>query len=184
MDHITTNIPILGSRKSNLASKKEKLERAKEDKERKAQEKELEKQAKQKRKEMETQRRENYRKQEEELRLALEASRSTANQESKRRKETGGGAENEKEPEKSNGFGSIGAKSGLSRFRHTSMSLKHKPKFWPSHKDKHEETDNDVPSTPNADTDTSSTPIATPDKTEKEKKHRFSLGRKKSTFHL
>jgi ubiquitin carboxyl-terminal hydrolase 9/13 len=184
LDHITTNIPILGSRKSNLASKKEKLERAKEDKERKAQEKELEKQAKQKRKEMETQRRENYRKQEEELRLALEASRSTANQESKRRKETGGGAENEKEPEKSNGFGSIGAKSGLSRFRHTSMSLKHKPKFWPSHKDKHEETDNDVLSTPNADTDTSSTPIATPDKTEKEKKHRFSLGRKKSTFHL
>jgi ubiquitin carboxyl-terminal hydrolase 9/13 len=190
LDHITTSIPILGSRRSNLASKKEKSEKAKEDKERKAQEKELEKQAKQKRKEIEVQRRENYRKQEEELRIALEASKSTANEEHKRRKVTGGGTENEKEPEKkeaekSNGFGSIGAKSGLSRFRHTSMSLKHKSKFWPGNKDKHDDAEHhDIPSVPSADTEHSNTPMATPERVEKEKKHRFSLGRKKSTFHL
>jgi ubiquitin carboxyl-terminal hydrolase 9/13 len=188
LDHITTSIPMLGSRKSNLASKKEKSDKAKEEKERKAQEKELEKQAKQKRKEMEITRRENYRKQEEELRLALEASKASANEENKKRKETGAGAESEKEPEKdkANGYGSVGAKSGLglSRFRHTSMSLKHKPKFWPGSKEKHDEAENDGPSTPTADSDMSSTPFGTPDRGDKEKKHRFSLGRKKSTFHL
>lgn len=184
LNHITTSIPILGTRKSNLQSKKEKAEKAKEEKERKAQEKELEKQMKQKRKEMEVQRRENYRKQEEELRQALAASRLTANEESKKRKETEGGAENPKEVEKANGFANIGGKHGLNRFRHTSMSLKHKPKFWPGGKDKHDDSEHDAPSTPGVDTDTSTTPVATPDKVGKEKKNRFSLGRKKSTFHL
>lgn len=182
LDHIATSIPILGTRKSNLQSKKEKAERAKEEKERKAQEKELEKQAKQKRKEMETQRRENYRRQEEELRQALAASRLTANEENKKRYE-GTGVDHEKEAEKANGFGS---KTGLSRFRHSSMSLRHKPKFWPGGKDKHDESgEHDTPSIPGVDTEGgSATPLATPDKAEKEKKNRFSLGRKKSTFHL
>jgi ubiquitin carboxyl-terminal hydrolase 9/13 len=196
LDHITTNIPILGSRKSNLASKKEKSERAREEKERKAQEKELEKQAKQKRKEMETTRRENYRKQEEELRLALEASKASALDENRKRRETGVGTEptpsdphppaheKEKIEKSANGFGSVGKSSGLgglSRFRHTSMSLKHKPKFW-SGKDKEGE---EAPSTPTTETaeGSGSGLLSTPDR-EKEKKHRFSLGRKKSTFHL
>ncbi|KAF1951886.1 cysteine proteinase [Byssothecium circinans] len=197
LQHITTSIPILGTRKSpHQLSRKDKADKAKEEKERKAQEKELEKQAKQKRKEMEQQRRENYRRQEEELRLALEASRSTANEENKRRGETEGGAENgvgekenekdkdkDKDKDKTNGFGSIGSKGGLSRFRHTSMSLRHKPKFWSGGK-KDEDADADVPSTP--DTEHSGTPLnGTPgDRGEKEKKNRFSLGRKKSTFHL
>jgi ubiquitin carboxyl-terminal hydrolase 9/13 len=60
VEHVTTNVPPLGAKKSNLMLFKK---GTKEDKERKAAEKELEKQAVQKRKEMEIQRRENYRKQ-------------------------------------------------------------------------------------------------------------------------
>ncbi|KAF2636694.1 cysteine proteinase [Massarina eburnea CBS 473.64] len=173
LDHITTNIPILGTRKSNLQSKKdkaEKAEKAKEEKERKAQEKELEKQAKQKRKEMETQRRENYRRQEEELRLALEASRNMATEETKQRKtEEYKRRATEEHKQKVNGFASIGRTSGLSRFRHTSMSLRHKPKFWKKDSD----GEGNAQDNGNGNGDDKG-----------EKKNRFSLGRKKSTFHL
>ena len=247
LEHITTSIPILGKRQSNLAFKKEKAEKQKEEKERKALEKELEKQAKAKRKELELQRRDLFRKQEEELKAALAASRETATQESKKRSTGGAGAgdenhqqqqqqqqqqqnhnhnhnhshshsqhnDTEKDKEKdtqkekdkdkdkdkpSNGLGSISISkgSGLSRFRHSSMSLRHKPKFWSTGKGGGAEED--VPPTPG-------TPGMTPathgggggeggaehgergvgereKEKEKEKKNRFSLGRKKSTFHL
>jgi len=191
LEHITTSIPIISNRKSksNLQSKKEKAEKAKEEKERKAMEKELEKQAKQKRKEMESQRREAYRQQEEELRQALAKSRETAAEESKKR-QVEAGAEQDKdyekesekekvkstEKEKSNGFASLSKGSGLSRFRHSSMSLRHKPNFFGR-------KDNDAPSTPGAETE-SIPPLPTPDKADKEKKNRFSLGRKKSAMHL
>lgn len=137
VEHISTNIPVLGTKKSNaglgLFGKKNKAE----EKERKAAEKELEAQAKQKRKEMEQQRRNNYKRQEDELQAALAASRESAVEESKKR-----GAEDTPAPavtagvqKEANGVGSLSKASGLSRFRHSSMSLKGKPKFWGS-KDK------------------------------------------------
>ncbi|KAF3051503.1 hypothetical protein E8E11_003719 [Didymella keratinophila] len=136
VEHVSTNIPVLGSKKSNaglgLFGKKNKAE----EKERKAAEKELEAQAKEKRKEMEKQRRANYKRQEEELQAALAASKETAAEENKKR-----GAEDSSAapgtPKEANGAGGIGKPSGLSRFRHSSMSLKGKPKFWGS-KDKGE----------------------------------------------
>jgi ubiquitin carboxyl-terminal hydrolase 9/13 len=172
VEHTTTQVPALGARKSNLGL----FGKGKEERERKAQEKELEKQAKQKRKEMEIQRRENYRKQEEDFRAALEASKESAAEEEKKRVASGeipapptsAGDEKEKP---ANGFGSVKGMGGLSRFRHTSMSLKSKPKFWPGGKDKHDAAtdEHNPPDTP------------TPDM-EKDNKNRFSLGRKKSTF--
>ncbi|KAF2736661.1 cysteine proteinase [Polyplosphaeria fusca] len=186
LENITTSIPILSPRKSNLQSKKEKAEKAKEDKEKKAAEKELEKQAKAKRKEMETQRRANSRKQEDDLKAAVEASKSSKVEEDKRRHDPTSEEHNEKNGhDKENGHGTFG-KSSLSRFRHSSMSIRHKPKFWPSGKDKHESDpkEHDSPAMPGAEA-LNGTPSGTPDKPEKEKtKNRFSLGRKKSTFHL
>lgn len=190
VEHITTQVPVLVAKKSNLGL----FGKGKEEKERKAQEKELEKAAKQKRKEMEQKRRENYRKQEDELRAVLEASKASAVEEERKRCVSGevppssaggggnGGGEKEKEKEKQpNGFGSVKGMSGLSRFRHTSMSLKTKPKFWSANKDKQDSNGNGNgnaeepahPDTPIQDT----TP--TPDR---DGKNRFSLGRKKSTF--
>lgn len=127
VEHVSTNIPVLGAKKSNLGlfGKKNKAE----EKERKAAEKELEAQAKQKRKEMEQQRRNNYKRQEEELQAALAASKETAAEESKKR-----GTEDSPAapgtPKEANGAAGLGKASGLSRFRHSSMSLKGKPKFW------------------------------------------------------
>ncbi|KAL1603773.1 hypothetical protein SLS60_005363 [Paraconiothyrium brasiliense] len=176
LDHITTSVPILGKRQSNVASKKEK---AKEEKERKAMEKELEKQAKAKRKELETQRRDMYRKQEDDLRAALAASRETATEESKKRGTDSGTDTHEKE-KSANGLGSISKGGGLSRFRHSSMSLRHKPKFWSGGKEEKKD-EPEMPSTPVV-PEAEQTLHGTPG--EKEKKNRFSLGRKKSTFHL
>jgi len=125
VEHVTTNIPVLGAKKSNaglgLFGKKNKAE----EKERKAAEKELEAQAKQKRKEMEQQRRNNYKRQEEELAAVLAASKETAAEESKKRVEDPSAVPGT--PKDANG---LGKPSGLSRFRHSSMSLKGKPKFW------------------------------------------------------
>lgn len=177
VEHVTTNIPVLGAKKSNL-----KLfgKSDKEEKERKAAEKELEKQAKQKRKEMEHQRRENYKRQEEELRAALAASRESAAQEEKKRVNGGEttssdtpSTQNTSSTDKANGFGSVGkGVSSLSRFRHSSMSLKGKPKFWSGGKDKHHNHDS-----------TDESHVENEDKSEeKEGKNRFSIGRKKSTF--
>lgn len=167
-----TNIPALGAKKSNL-----KLfgKTDKEEKERKAAEKELEKQMKQKRKEMETQRRENYRRQEEELRAVLAASKESAAAEEQKR--ANGEDSGTTSTDKANGFGSVGKVSGLSRFRHSSMSLKGKPKFWGG-KDKENKHDN-------AADDTAAHNTGEGDATaedSKESKNRFSIGRKKSTF--
>lgn len=171
VEHVTTNVPGLGTKKSGLGL----FGLGKEEKERKAAEKELEKQMKQKRKEMEMQRRENYRKQEADLKAALEASKASAVDEEKRRIANGESTPSsasqqtsEGHTDKSNGFSSVGKASGLSRFRHSSMSLKGKPKFWPG-KDKHEGAE-ETPETEEHDKD------------KVENKNRFSLGRKKSTF--
>jgi ubiquitin carboxyl-terminal hydrolase 9/13 len=191
LDNTTTSVPILSPKKSTLGFKKDKSDRAKEEKERKAAEKELEKQAKAKRKEMEIKRRENYRKHEDDMKAALAASKASAAEEMAKRKddpsqtsatatatpETGDHQKenlqvHSKKEEKEKG-------GGLSRFRHSSMSIRHKPKFWPgAAKEKHD-SENEVPSSTGTDGE------QTTDKHEKEKgKNRFSLGRKKSTFHL
>lgn len=170
LDHAATSVPVLSPKKSNLAAKKEKAQKAKEEKERKAAEKELEKQVKQKRKELEAKQKENMKKQDEDLRLALAASKLSKNEEDKRH--TGDAEHPDKTKE--NGFG----KSSLSRFRHTSMSLRHKPKFW-SNKEKHEDEHEPMPTlVARADTEGAAAPPEKPEKM----KNRFSLGRKKSTF--
>ncbi|KAJ9648552.1 hypothetical protein H2199_001407 [Coniosporium tulheliwenetii] len=139
------------------------------EKERKAAEKELERQAQQKRKEMEAKRRDNYKKQEEDLKAAIAASKASQAEEARR-----SGAPSASNDDaaisdglKENGGGSI-MSGGLNRFRHTSMSLRHKPKLWLQ---KEKEGQSPQP------------PGASPDKKEeKEKKNRFSLGKKKSGF--
>lgn len=171
VEHVSTHVPVLGAKKSNLGLFKKE---GKEEKEAKAAAKELEKQAKQKRKEMEIQRRENYRKQEEELRAALAASKASAAEEDKKRvaggEKNGDGTHNEsgEKDKQANGFGSVKGMSGLNRFRHSSMSLKGKPKFW-GNKDKHDENGE-------------GSQVESEEGQEKEGKNRFSLGRKKSTF--
>jgi ubiquitin carboxyl-terminal hydrolase 9/13 len=175
IEQVSTNVPAqpLAAKKSNLGLFKK---GTKEDKERKAAEKELEKQAIQKRKEMEIQRRENYRRQEDELRAVLAASKESAAADEKKRvngenaspPSTSAGNAKTPDAKNANGFGSVKGIGGLSRFRNTSMSLRGKPKFWS--KDKHDSPDD-------------TTPVETEDKPEeKESKNRFSLGRKKSTF--
>jgi ubiquitin carboxyl-terminal hydrolase 9/13 len=169
VEHVTTHVPSLGAKKSGLGL----FGMGKEEKERKAAEKELEKQMKQKRKEMEIQRRENYRKQEADLRAALEASKASAQEEEKKRVASGESTSSSTQPseggDKANGLSSMGKPSGLSRFRHTSMSLKGKPKFW-SGKDKHDSPED------------ATEPEEHDKEKEKDNKNRFSLGRKKSTF--
>jgi ubiquitin carboxyl-terminal hydrolase 9/13 len=175
VEHVSTHIPTLGAKKSNLGLFGKGKEEKEREKERKAQEKELEKQAKQKRKDMEHQRRENYRKQEDEYKAALEASKASASEEDKKRVASGEApaappAGGDKENKQANGFGSVKGMSGLSRFRHTSMSLRGKPKFWS--KDKEEGAAEEP-----------STPVDTPTQdADKDGKNRFSIGRKKSTF--
>ncbi|KAK5158135.1 hypothetical protein LTR04_005277 [Oleoguttula sp. CCFEE 6159] len=140
------------------------------EKERKAAEKELEKQAKQKRKEVETQRRNTYKKQEEDLKAAIEASKASKTEEDTRTLQS---APNGKE----NGI--MGG--SLSRFRPGSMSLRQKPKFWPG-KDKSELKDGLGSQDGSGITTESNTPLlgASPDRPDR--KNRFSLGRKKSTM--
>ncbi|OCL01799.1 cysteine proteinase [Glonium stellatum] len=173
-------LPVLNTKKSNLQSKKE---RAKEEKEKKAAEKELERQAKQKRKEMETKRRENYKKQEDELKAALALSKVTKAEEDKRM--INPGEENTNGKDKENGHGIMSG--SLSRFRHSSMSLRHKPKFW-SAKEKHEQELKDATNIqtstviPAIETDSSSTMLLSPPDKPEKGKNRFSLGRKKSSI--
>jgi ubiquitin carboxyl-terminal hydrolase 9/13 len=197
-DHTTPNPPILTAKKSNLFSSKHR-EKAKEEKERKAAEKEVEKANNQKRKEAEQTRRDNFRKQADDLRAALDASKESHKEEKLRRRDNPDvtdekldvvkerDREREKDKDKENGFGSVKA-SGLSRFRHSSMSLRSKPKFWPGNKEKGEAgagTENEAPTMPVLDRFPSPSANGTPDKQEKEKgRNRFSLGRKKSTFNF
>jgi ubiquitin carboxyl-terminal hydrolase 9/13 len=170
IEHVTSNGPVLGAKKSNLMLF---LKSDKEEKERKAAAKELEKQAKQKHKEMELQRRDNYRRQEDDLRAALAASRESATIEEQKR--VNGEALEAPPAGKENGFGSVKGASGLSRFRHTSMSLKGKPKFWAS-KDK-DKTDVVMDEASHADSSESKS-----EEKDKEPKNHGPLGRKKSIF--
>lgn len=169
IEQTTTNVPALGPKKSNLMLFKK---ADKEEKERKAAAKELEKQAKLKHKEMEMQRRENYRRQEEDLRAALAASKESAALDEQKRL-NGDGAAASPLPKDVNGIKGPG---GLSRFRHTSMSLRGKPKFWTAGKDKEKHDSPDDVS--HAESEEKEKPA---DETA-EGKNRFSLGRKKSVF--
>ena len=87
--------------------------------------------------------------------------------------------------DKENGHGIMSG--GLNRFRHSSMSLRHKPKFW-SAKEKHEQELKDAMNiqnptvTPSIEADSNGTTLLNiPDKPEGGK-NRFSLGRKKSSI--
>lgn len=182
VEHIATNVPALSARKSNIGL----FKNLKEEKERKAEAKELERQAKQKRKEMEQQRRENYKKQEDDLKAALAASRQSKVEDDRKRANGEDHASTSTDATRDsnvNGSGngyangvppsSLGKSSGLSRFRHTSMSLKGKPKFWSAAKDKDAGGVADEGARDDEDKDK--------DK-DKDARNRFSLGRKKSTF--
>ena len=109
-----TPMTPLSPKKSNLQSKKE---RAREEKERKAAEKaaekEREKNEKQRRRESEARRRENYRREEAELKAAIEASKATKADEDKRQAQEGG-KENHK----------LG--NGLSKLKRSSRSFSYK----------------------------------------------------------
>ncbi|KAI9687065.1 MAG: hypothetical protein M1822_002475 [Bathelium mastoideum] len=197
--------PILETDKK--ADAQTKKERKAEEKERKAAEKEKEKQRRAKLKELDSQRRENYRKEEESIKAAIAASKASAAEEAKRRPDgttvssgddsatattekvpvTTSTREIAKENEKSttshreNGGLMSG---GLTRLRHGSISLRQKPKFWTSSKEKGEVRDvsNALDSSgEGGDGISSGTPSAnqTP---EKPKGPRFSLGRKKSSL--
>ncbi|KAF2132804.1 cysteine proteinase [Dothidotthia symphoricarpi CBS 119687] len=205
VEHVSTNIPNLTPKKSNMGL----FKNLKEDKERKAEAKELERQAKQKRKEMDIQRRENYKRQEDELRAALAASkqskadddRKRANGEDHASTSTGTSAEPQKDPNgaahagantntHANGMSaSLGKSSGLSRFRHTSISLKGKPKFWSANKEKEKDVAAPAVAVPPPEEVVRVEEDKEKDKDkekekekEKEPKNRFSIGRKKSTF--
>jgi len=203
--------PKLSPKKSTLQFRKtrtkEEKEKKAEERERRAQEKAQEKeaaeQARLKQKEMTLKRRETFKKQEDDLRTALEASKTTKVEEDKRRQEedtNDASKEATKDEKKDKDKGNGTSKGALNRFRHTSMSLRHKPKFWSKEKEKNaesgdKETVPELPSAFTADGDGSETMSKSAsdrksgsDKQEKEKdkdkdklKNRFSLGRKKST---
>ncbi|KAK7542742.1 uncharacterized protein J3D65DRAFT_548224 [Phyllosticta citribraziliensis] len=100
----------------------------------KAQQKEQEKQAKARRKEMEASRRDTFKQQEDEFRAAVAASKATA------KEDTGTGnavpsATTASTKENGHSHHIRSSKSisgGLNRFRHSSISLRNKPKFWPT----------------------------------------------------
>ncbi|KAL9093834.1 MAG: hypothetical protein Q9165_003757 [Trypethelium subeluteriae] len=186
-----------------------KKERKAQEKERKAAEKEREKQMREKRKEHDSKRRENWKKEEESLKAALAASRLTAAEEAKRKPESSGdeagavGAvpaavagvaptttttitalpPRDVERSKENG-GIVGA--SFHRFRHGSMSLRQKPKFWPGSKDKNEGREggagisNEGPGEGGVGGEEHASLAAPASQTPE--KRRFGLGRKKSSM--
>ncbi|KAK8218235.1 hypothetical protein IWZ01DRAFT_427689 [Phyllosticta capitalensis] len=110
------------------------------EKQQKAAQKEQEKQAKAKRKEMEASRRDTFKKQEDEFRAAVAASKATAKDEADTRKSNSFLRRGSKAPPAEvheNGHShhvrsSKSISGGLNRFRHSSISLRNKPKFWPT----------------------------------------------------
>ena len=155
---------------SPLVPTKSRKERKAEEKERKASAKAEAKALDEKRQEASKRRMEMWKKQDDEVKAVIEASRQTAIDEAKARGE---------EPASKEG-------GGLSRFRHSSMSLKGKPRLFGSmSKDKDVEKLASVPQAKSengatqADGSTADTGAATI-VDEKAKKNRFSLGRKKS----
>lgn len=142
---------------------KSKKELKQEEKERKAAEKEAEKELAKRRKEASAKRVEAWKKQEDELKAVLEASKASAAEEMKKRGEA---------PPKESGN-----LTGLARFKSGSMSLRTKPKGLFSSKDK------DAPALPAVAQDsTDAAEGATNDSAQPSKKNRFSLGRKKSAL--
>jgi len=164
----TTTSPFLSN---NAFGKKDKKDEKKADKQaekdRKAQAKELEKQAKLKQKAAMEARRDRWKKQEDELKAVLEASKQTKAEEDRRM-----GTAAAPQPATTNG--AEDKPTGLNRFRHSSMSLRQKPKFWSASKDK----DVSGLSTP-AENIAAESGL---DKDKDSKRNRFSIGRKKSTM--
>ncbi len=208
VEPVPTQIPLLSPKKSTIGLFKKD---GREEKEAKAQAKEAERQLKQKRKEVEIQRRENYRKQEEEYRAVLAASKASAVEEDSKRLTNGETATESTQAESddtqhhANGLNiPKGKAGGLNRFRHTSISLKGKSKFWivrDKDKDKDKEKDKqssteDVShaesedgqdeksrvSTPGDQASKEETPKEDKSKDDHKSKNRFSLRRKKSMF--
>ena len=163
-------VPVLSS------PSKSKKELKAEEKERKAAEKAKEKELVAKRKENSTKRIEAWRKQEEDLKAAMEMSKQSAQEEAQKR-----GEPLPKEPDKGGG--------GLARFRHGSMSLRNKPKLFGGKDKDRADSSGQLPAVSSSgETDMNGgaakglmrTPSVVQNG-EKAKKNRFSLGRKKST---
>lgn len=148
-------------------SKEEKKADKQAEKDRKAQAKELEKQTKLKQKEVADARRDRWKKQDDEFKAAIEASKLSKVEEDGRpgapATPTTNGAEKP---------------SGLNRFRQSSMSLRQKPKFWSAGKEK--DNVSVLPTPPENVGAENASPGVQKDK--EVKKNRFSLGRKKSTM--
>ncbi|KAF2459981.1 hypothetical protein BDY21DRAFT_281268 [Lineolata rhizophorae] len=206
LEQTQTSPNMLQQSKSEIKSGelRSKKERAREEKERKAAEKEAEKIAKQRRKEQETRRRDELRKQEEDLKAAIAASKLSKAAEDKERAAAGSSegvtstqqqqqpipVDPHKEAMKENS----GIMSGsLNRFRHSSMSLRHKPKFWSSkEKGEHEVKDATNAAGPASNASGTSTsdveavpsvpPIPTTVDQKSKGGSRFGLGRKKSNL--
>ncbi|KAF2723262.1 cysteine proteinase [Polychaeton citri CBS 116435] len=178
-EHMVTS-PITGQAAANNKSKKELKQEEKERKanakaeakEREAQQKAEEKEKMLKRKEAIARRMETIKKQDDELKQAMEASKLSAAEELKTRSD------------------SSTKEGGLARFRHGSMSLRSKPKLFGG-KDKDDKlptvsqgaemTANGASATSSSTTmTTTAATLEEPEK--KEKKNRFSLGRKRSTM--
>lgn len=160
--------PFLGSGFGSLDKKAIKAA----EKERKAQEKEAKKLADAKRKEAAEASRNAWKKQNEDYLAVLELSKQTAAEEAAR---LGHSTANDAPATKEAAAPATNGKDrpGLNRFRHSSMSLRQKPKFWTSGKEK--EAGGPMPTQ-------AEEPPATPGFEKETKKNRFSLGRKKSTM--
>ncbi|OAX84649.1 hypothetical protein ACJ72_00985 [Emergomyces africanus] len=137
----------LNSKKSDVIFKKE---RAKEEKERKAAEKEKERAQKQKRKELEAKLKENIKRQDAELKVALDLSKASKAEEDRRIATSRSGKENGH---------SGGLSGGLGRFKLGSRSLSH-GKLHSKDKEKGSKSSTDVPPVPVL---PMSPPLPTPD---------------------
>ncbi|KAK8175370.1 hypothetical protein IWX90DRAFT_469618 [Phyllosticta citrichinensis] len=102
------------------------------EKQQKAQQKEQERQAKARRKEMEASRRDTFKQQEDEFRAAVAASKATAKEESGSAVPSATTASTKENGHSHHIRSSKSISGGLNRFRHSSISLRNKPKFWPT----------------------------------------------------
>ncbi|KAK4931860.1 hypothetical protein LTR66_016014, partial [Elasticomyces elasticus] len=138
-------------------------------------------------KEVDTARRERWKKAEEDLKVAIEASKASKAEDDHRLAAVGAAAAaqngREKEREKENGIVS----GGLNMFRRSSLSLRQKPKFWPG---KEKEAGGggggvagvSVPEGGALREESAETLLLSrsPEKEKVERRNRFSLGKKKS----
>ena len=165
-------------------SKEDKRADKQAEKDRKAQVKELEKQTKLKQKEAVDARRDRWKKQDDDFKAAIEASKLSKVEEDHRVVE-------QPLTPVANGSPSVGSSagpmagtnagdrsSGLNRFRHSSMSLRQKPKFWSAGKERDSLGALPSPAENTAAEGAAASPVAEKDS----KRNRFSLGRKRSTM--